>query len=134
MSRFVVFLVVLSSVALCGGTTCRFSTGDDKRHDRDRDGTEVTVVVDTRVSGGSGAGPDAIEIVRDALGTSVLAAPDAAPPQVPLRLHTESAGRLASHPRSRGGASAIPEPGAIGLFLAGLGVIGWRARRRRRRR
>ncbi len=136
MPRYFVFLVLLSSVALCGGTTCRFSTGDTKK--KDNDGSEVVVVVDTRVSGGTGgtgAGPDSIEVVHAALETSVLASAAGGtpvtevPPGAPLEI--QSAGRAAPGTQPRRVATAIPEPGAIGLFLSGVGVLIWRLRRRR---
>ena len=53
MPRFFVLILLLLSLALCGGSTCHFSTSSKKK-DPDRKGSGVSVVVDTRVNGSTG--------------------------------------------------------------------------------
>lgn len=149
-----VSLLLVLSLCLMGSTTCRFSTGSKKKGDGDRSGTSL--IVDTRTSsGGKGAGLeiDPSGVVQSALGTSV----------VPLAALAPGAGKGAgtaagsddglgagsgaglgpgdfvevaslSVPAATSVGSTIPEPGAAFLLAAGVTLVAWQLRRRRRPR
>jgi hypothetical protein len=142
VSRLFVLLLLVLSVGLMGGSTCHFraSTGDKKRDGERQSGSGVELVVDTqtpsmRSDGGSGAGAMEVAVVQAALAASVA----------PLSSFEASSATAASGPElwpedsvafrqnlasaRVGSLAATPEPTAVVVFAAGIGVVAWRLKR-----
>jgi hypothetical protein len=162
MSRMLVSLLLVLSLCLMGSTTCRFSTGTKKKGDGDRSGTSL--VVDTRTSsGGKGAsfGIEPSGVILSALGASVVPLAALAPggDSGAGKGGAKGAGKgvgsdggfgagsgsglepgdfvevaSLSVPVGTAVGSTIPEPAAALLLAAGVTLVAWQLRRRRRAR
>lgn len=157
-----VSLLLVLSLCLMGSTTCRFSTGTKKKGDGDRSGTSL--VVDTRTSsGGKGAsfGIEPSGVILSALGASVVPLAALAPggDSGAGKGGAKGAGKgvgsdggfgagsgsglepgdfvevaSLSVPVGTAVGSTIPEPAAALLLAAGVTLVAWQLRRRRRAR
>ena len=145
MQRVLVLSLLILSVALLGGSTCRFSASSGGKKKKVDSG--VQVVVDTRTSGAAGefgsAASVATAVAVSVLPTSMLE------PTAAARLSGGSGGGLVLGPEDlddfasrsislASGATpaggSVPEADAAWLFASGVTLAGWQLRRRPLRR